>query len=240
MARNIFRVPRSGRAYRLNGTDGTPNRHNIYPFVLATLIITIGLICWFVTVYSSIPFGLAYMREIWLGRDFGLSLFEAFLIVCLLLVYLLFFDAIRYGWLSGRLPVHLAVAYLACFVVLGAMGRDLYVMRTSILGDVWYAFVSEHEALRNGHGNPALVLDNNPTSCGGVPAPCLLVQFATGQEVTAHLPNDIGSVPTEIAWVTLRLGTKTGDPYYYQVGDFIPGDTKYRWNDIKRNYDDVI
>lgn len=174
------------------------------------------------------------MREFWLGRNFGLSLFEAFSIVCVLLTYLAFFDAARHWWGPNRISAHIAISYLTCFVVLAAIGRDLYVMRTSILSNAWFEYISEHESLRNGSGDPALILDTSPTDCESVPTPCVFLELPTGKKTMAHVPESVGINPTEIAWVTMRVGSKTGDPYYYQVTDYIPGDARYRWSVIKQ------
>ena len=228
----VFRIRKTSSWGNMNPDDPVGS---VGPTVISVLILTIGFLFWFTVVFTFVPFTLDLSRELWLGREpGGLSLLEAYSIVCLLLGYWLFFDLFRFWWNGLSLSFSAGVAYLACVVVLAAIGRNLYVMNTTLLDNSWYEWVSEtEESALWGSYYLGRISESHPKECGDAPRPCIAVELTNGRFVKAFFPEKLVKEPFEIVAVALVSGEITKKPRYYEVVAYIPGDTEMRWGQIR-------
>jgi len=206
------------------------------PTAISVMILTFGFLFWFTVVFTFVPFTLGPTREIWLGREpGGLSLFESYSIVCLLLGYWLFFDLFRFWWNGVSLSFSAGMAYLACVVVLAAIGRNLYAMNATLLDNSWYEWVSEtEESTLWGPYILGRIAEPHPKECGNVPRPCMAIEFTDGRLAKAFLPERLVRESFEIVVVALVSGKITKKPRYYEVVAYLPGDTEMRWSQLRK------
>ena len=178
---------------------------------------------------------MAESREFWLGRlSGGWNLFEAYVFVWLLLGYWILFFLIRHWVRSEMPPLPVLLLYLFSAVVVGRVGYNLYVMRTTVLNDQLFHWMHEMQDVQRGRFYYGRVRNASPESCESVPEPCVIVELEDGRLVLATLRPGLNEPKTDIVIVDSMVGEKTREHYYYQVDYYIDGDTEYRWSELTR------
>lgn len=235
IALNLFRFSRASYSdSELHPSTAKPFEPT-GPFVISICIFAVGLLFWFTIVFAYLPLNLVESREFWLGRlSGGWTLFEAYVLVCLLLGYWILFFLIRH-WVRSEMPsLPVLLLYFMSAVVVGRIGYSLYIMRTTVLDDQLFLWMQEKQDVRRGRYYFGRVRNESPESCESVPEPCVLVELEDGNLVLATLGPRLNDPKTEIVIVDSMVGEKTGAHYHYQVDYYIEGDTEYRWRDLTR------
>ena len=198
---------------------------------LTVLILVLGFLYWFIVVLSAIAFGMSDMRKFWLSSESGaLPLYDSFVFVVLLIGYALFFCIFRHALFRRPLSISAGTAYIGCIVVLAAIGRDLWVMRNTVLNDALYAWALEsEEPIERGNIYLGRVLDVNLEKCVEAPSPCTSVELETGEVVVATMAGTDASSPFEIGEVVSIRGGTTGDFKYYKIYPYPVSHARMFW-----------